>query len=122
MPKTKKSHRAIEDTLHGLRELADMLEKGIRPEERLTVHTIEIPDPAKYSPKAVQSLRQQLGVSQAIFARMLGVSTILVQSWERGVREPSPLARRLLDTVRDDPGRWLGRVWESRPVKRRRAG
>lgn len=119
MSKTKKSRRAVEDTLHGLRELTDMLEKGIRPEERLNVHTIEIPEPAKYSPRAVQSLRQKLGVSQAIFAKMLGVSTILVQSWERGVREPSPLARRLLDTVSDDPGHWLGRVWESRPGSRR---
>jgi putative transcriptional regulator len=122
MLKTKKSRRAVEDVLHGLRELASMVEQGIRPEERFTVHTVEIPEPAKYNAKAVQSLRQKLGVSQAIFAKMLGVSTILVQSWERGVREPSPLARRLLDTIRDDPGRWLGRVWESRPGAARRTG
>jgi putative transcriptional regulator len=122
MPKTKKSRRAVEDTLHGLRELAKMIGDGVQPEERFTVHTIEIPEPAKYNAKAVQSLRQKLGVSQAIFAKMLGVSTILVQSWERGVRQPSPLARRLLDTVSDDPGRWLGRVWESRPGAARRAG
>lgn len=61
MSKIKKSRRAIEDTLHGLRELDDMLAKGIRPEERLTLPTVAIPEPAKYTPRAVQPGRGGLG-------------------------------------------------------------
>jgi DNA-binding transcriptional regulator YiaG len=37
----------------------------------------------------------------------LGVSRILVQGWERGVRRPSAMAARLLDTIRRDPAGWL---------------
>jgi DNA-binding transcriptional regulator YiaG len=41
---------------------------------------------------------------------MVGVSRILVQSWERGVRKSSPLARRLLDIVSDDPKTWAAKI------------
>jgi DNA-binding transcriptional regulator YiaG len=53
-----------------------------------------------------------MGVSQAVFARLLGVSVVLVKSWEAGTREPSPLARRLLDTIRANPPAWLATVRE----------
>jgi putative transcriptional regulator len=66
-----------------------------------------IVEPGKYSPAAVKKLRATMGVSQDTFARLLGVSCVLVESWEQGVREPSPLARRLLDTISSDPGAWL---------------
>jgi DNA-binding transcriptional regulator YiaG len=46
-------------------------------------------------------------MSQAGFAQLMGVSRILVQGWERGVRTPSPLASRLLDTINRDPAGWL---------------
>jgi DNA-binding transcriptional regulator YiaG len=49
-------------------------------------------------------------MSQAVFAGLLGVSRILVQSWERGVRDPSPLACRLLDTINRDPEGWLAEL------------
>jgi len=62
--------------------------------------------PGHYTPKDVRKLRQTLGVSQPLFARLMGVSTVLVQSWEQGQRTPSPMARRLLDEVRRDPHRW----------------
>ena len=121
MAQRKKRSRAAEDIMHSLRELADLINQGIRPEEKFPTHTVEIPEPAKYGSRAVQSLRQRLGVSQVVFAKMLGVSAVLVRSWEQGTREPSPLARRLLDTVSDDPGRWLGRVYDIR-ITERKAG
>ena len=46
-------------------------------------------------------------MSQAVFAEFLGVSAILVQGWERGVRTPSPLACRLLDIIGKDPAAWI---------------
>jgi DNA-binding transcriptional regulator YiaG len=71
------------------------------------IRTVSIPVPGKYSPTAIKKLRASLGMSQPIFAQWLGVSAILVQSWERGVRTPSPLARRLLDTISTNPTAWL---------------
>ena len=49
-------------------------------------------------------MRERLGVSQGVFAHLLGVSVVLVKSWEGGVRKPSPMARRLMDTIQADPG------------------
>ena len=47
-----------------------------------------------------------VGASQPVFARMLGVSAALVRSWEGGQRKPAPMARRLLDLIRADPSKW----------------
>jgi putative transcriptional regulator len=110
--KTKKQNRrAADDIMHGLRELAEAIKDGVPLKDRFTVRTVSVPEPAKYSPAAVRKLRDQLGMSQAVFAEVLGVSRIWVQGWERGVRKPSALARRLLDTIRANPASWLATVW-----------
>ena len=42
-------------------------------------------------------------MSQAVFARLLNVSTKTVQSWEQGVRTPSHASRRLLQIYSQHP-------------------
>jgi DNA-binding transcriptional regulator YiaG len=66
-----------------------------------------VPDPGEYSPRKIRKLREKLNITQGDFAELLGISRILVQSWEQGVREPSALARRMLDTISSDPSGWL---------------
>ena len=102
--------RIADEILAGMREIERMLDEGKTPEQMFTVKTIEIPDPNAYGAKQIRALRETLGVSQAIFAHLLGVSVILVKSWESGAREPSLMARRLLDTIKSDPSRWLATV------------
>jgi len=104
--------RVADEIMAGMRELQQMMDQGKTPEQMFTVKTIAIPDPAIYRATQIRQLRESLGVSQAVFAHLLGVSVILVKSWERGVREPSPLARRLLDTIKADPSWWLTSVRE----------
>ena len=70
---------------------------------RFTVRTIEIIEPSVHHAKSVRRLRRSLGLSQSLFARLLGVSGSLVRAWELGTRATSPLARRLLDQVRANP-------------------
>ena len=77
---------------------------------RLTVRNVAVADPGHYDAQAVKAARSRLNVSQGIFAQILGVSPILVRSWERGVRTPAPIARRLLDQVADSPSRFLSLV------------
>ena len=108
--KTKSERRAADDIMHGLRELAKTVEEGVPLAERFTVRTVSILEPGKYSPAAVRKLRIKLGMSQAVFAELLGVSRVWVQGWERGVRKPSPLARRLLDTMHSNPRYWLATI------------
>lgn len=105
-PKT----RVADEIMAGMRELERMIDQGKTPEQMFTVKTIEIPNPHLYHARQIRQLRHSLGVSQAVFAHLLGISVVLVKSWEQGVREPSLLARRLLDTIKADPSRWLAIV------------
>ncbi len=102
-----KPNQATADFLTGVGEVQAMLKSGKRPEDVFTVKTVTVAAPAMYSPADVRKLREQLAASQGLFAQMLGVSRILAQSWERGVREPSPLARRLMDTISLDPRKFI---------------
>jgi putative transcriptional regulator len=94
-----------------LTELAETLERGESPDRRFTVRTVELPDePGMYDVPRVKATRDRLGVSQAVFARLLGVSLQLVQSWEMGRRKPAAVARRLMDDMNENPGRWLAMI------------
>jgi len=105
--------RVADEIMAGMRELQRMMDEGKTPQEMFTVKTIEVPDPNTHSAGEIRKLRDKLGVSQAVFAHLLAVSVVLVKSWERGTRKPSPLARRLLDTIKADPSGWLARVTEA---------
>jgi len=93
-------------------ELQGLMERGESPSGngRLTVRRIRVSDPGEYDAKAIRTARVRLNVSQPVFAQLLGVSAVLVRSWERGIRTPAPVARRLLDQVQDDPSRFLSLV------------
>ncbi|HZK81667.1 MAG TPA: hypothetical protein VFC46_11380 [Humisphaera sp.] len=104
----KKNKRNIaREIIDDLKELNATLEAGIPLHEKYTVRTVHVvPDPGKYTATDVQRTRKLVGVSQPIFARMLGVSAALVRAWECGQRKPAPIARRMLDLVRADPANW----------------
>jgi putative transcriptional regulator len=111
--RTRKKPRVADAIMAGMLELQQMMDQGKAPEQVFTVKTVEVPEPSTYRARQVRELRDTLGVSQTVFAHLVGVSGILVKSWERGTREPSPLARRLLDTIKADPARWLATVRRS---------
>jgi putative transcriptional regulator len=70
----------------------------------LTLRTVQIPaPPPKIAAREVTSLRTKTGMSQAVFARVLNVSTKTVQSWEQGERKPSHAALRMLQVFRESP-------------------
>ena len=48
----------------------------------------------------IQGMREREGVSQAVFARHLNVSTKLVSDWERDVKRPSGPSLKLLSLVK----------------------
>jgi putative transcriptional regulator len=101
------------------------LEEGIRHangEITLKTTTLEVPDrPPEVGPEELTNLRLTNGMSQAVFAQVLNVSTKTVQCWEQGQRKPSQAALRLIQVFRQDPSRMLdivgmsGRNEESHP-------
>jgi DNA-binding transcriptional regulator YiaG len=90
-----------------LTEAIEVEHSRIPIESRFTIRTVELPDPAaEYDAIAVRTTRDRLGVSQSVFAHLLGVSAMLVRAWEQGQRSPAMWARRLLDEVNRDPRHW----------------
>ena len=91
------------------RPLAERLKAGLTEGVRcargeLTLRTVQVPDPPpEIAAKEVASLRTRTGMSQAVFARVLNVSTKTVQSWEQGERKPSHAALRMLQVFRENP-------------------
>jgi DNA-binding transcriptional regulator YiaG len=91
--------------LESLRQIHAALESG--DTSKLTIRTVEIPDPSKYGAPDVKALRESLGVSQGIFARLVAVSPDLVSHWEYGIRMPAPVVCRLFDRIKENPGAYL---------------
>ena len=110
--KTRKTRQSAgRRIIQGLKELAEALETGEPLGKRFTVRTVELPpEPRTYTPRAIRATRDKVGVSQPVFASLVGVSTALIQHWEQGVRMPSRMACRLLDEINRDPKRWTTMV------------
>ena len=85
--------------------------RGWEHGEPLTVRKIPtIPEPRPRDGSEVKRFRTEtLGVSQAIFARLLGVSPKLVEAWESGRNTPAGPVRRLFELIERDPRDFLRR-------------
>ncbi len=71
---------------------------------RLDLRSIELPArPKPMKPADIRALRESLNASQALFARLLNVSSNAVESWEQGVREPRQATLKLLHVARKNP-------------------
>jgi putative transcriptional regulator len=101
----KPSKETLGDLLvQSLTELRDGLRGAAG---KLTMRTVEIPDPPEFTPTQIHHLRERLGLSQGLFAKLLGVSRKLVEAWEAGTRKPSATARRLLEAISRKPSLYV---------------
>ena len=80
------------EILEGIREIKAFKEgrTGLR------IRELKEPAPAK-------KIREQLNLSQAAFAGLMGVSLRTIQDWEQGRREPSGPAKSLLRIAEQHP-------------------
>ena len=69
--------------------------KEMKANKRSRVHEIKL--------ASVVEARHKVGLSQAQFAELLGVSKRTLQDWEQGRREPSGAARTLLEVAKKRP-------------------
>ena len=85
--------------------LSQGLKEGIAfAKGELSLRTVEIPDePPEIDGKTIAAVRGQAAMSQAVFAKLLSVSTKTVQSWEQGQRRPSDASRRLIQVFCEHP-------------------
>jgi len=90
MTKPRNAARPGEALAEGLEQLHDHL-FGKEVDVDVTEVRVEIND--------VGMLRRRLGLSQAKFAAVVGVSVDTIQNWEQGRRSPCGPARAFLDII-----------------------
>jgi putative transcriptional regulator len=71
---------------------------------KASARTVGVTPPPEYCDKDIRRVREELGLSQAVFADLIGASPSTVRAWERGARKPSDMARRLLALAEREPG------------------
>lgn len=90
-------------------------------EGKITLRTtkVEMPEPPPDLTAAdVSKIRQKrLHMSQGAFAKLLGVSVRVIQSWEQGERKPFGAARRLLQVAEKNPDALLAAATPRRRAK-----
>jgi DNA-binding transcriptional regulator YiaG len=64
---------------------------------------VSVPPAPEYDAKSVIAIRNNLNLSQTVFAQALNVSTGTVRSWEQGERLPQGPSRRLLQIAAKAP-------------------
>jgi len=71
---------------------------------KVDLRAVEIPPrPKPMKPADIRALRENLNASQALFARLLNVSSNAVESWEQGIRQPRQATLKLLHVARKSP-------------------
>ncbi|MAT97022.1 MAG: transcriptional regulator [Anaerolineaceae bacterium] len=84
------------EILEGIREIKEFKEGKIKLKSR------ELSEPSLPA-----EIRKKLGLSQAAFAGLMGVSLRTIQDWEQGRREPSGPAKSLLRIAEQHPSIFL---------------
>ena len=74
----------------------------------LDLRSVEIPPrPKPLKAAEIQAMRAAMNASQALFARLLNVSSNAVESWEQGIRQPRQATLKLLHIARKNPSALL---------------
>jgi DNA-binding transcriptional regulator YiaG len=79
-----------------------------KPSASLDLRSVEIPPrPRPLRAAEIRAMRAAMNASQALFARLLNVSSSAVESWEQGIRQPRQATLKLLHIVRKNPSALL---------------
>jgi putative transcriptional regulator len=84
--------KAFEELLQSVREGGAILRGQSKPVRRTVVHVPQ-----------VRTIREKTSLSQAEFARLIGVSVKTLQNWEQDRRRPTGPAVALLRIIARDP-------------------
>ena len=83
----------------------DMLNSGIKTsftKKELDSLGIKIPE-IQLTTFQIKAIREQMNLSQTVFARLLNVSPSSIRQWEQGKRKPTGSTKVLLELLKKSP-------------------
>jgi putative transcriptional regulator len=92
---------------------AAQIERGEAEPGRVTRYTVvqaEVEPPPKYEADRIREIRDQMELSQPVFAAALNVSPETIRAWEQGKREPDGPTLRLLEVAEEHPEVFLEKL------------
>lgn len=100
--------------IEGLQEAVSVRRGEREPARRerrpMTARDAVVEPPRQYGGPETQRIREGLGLSQSVFARVLNASPETVKAWEQGKRQPDGMALTLLEIAENHPQALLSRV------------
>jgi putative transcriptional regulator len=87
--------RAVHRMAQGMAEVGAIDKVTMRKYDEMCLTKVD-----KLAPRQIRQIRLDAGVSQAVFAAHLGVTTGLISKWETGDKKPSRMALKLLAVVK----------------------
>ena len=84
--------RSLHSAMEGLHEVGSIDRQTMREFDVDCLTTIE-----KLDADDIQKIRERARMSQAVFAKVLNVSTSVVSKWEQGEKRPSGPSLKLLN-------------------------
>ena len=84
----------MHDTAKGLTDAGTMDIQTMREFDALCLPEVE-----HYDPAHIKAIRENVHVSQSVFAAYLNTSPSTVRSWEQGVKTPKGTSLKLLNLV-----------------------
>ena len=111
MPQRKKPTLG-QRLLASAREAAQ-IERGEVEPARVTRYTVvqaEVEPPPQYGAGRIREIRDQMELSQPVFAAALNVSPETIRAWEQGKREPDGPTLRLLEVAEEHPEVFLKKL------------
>jgi putative transcriptional regulator len=89
----------FEEIKAGLNEAIEYEKGNLKANSRtLTITPIE-----EFTASEIKDIRKNTGMTQALFAKYLGVSLKTVEAWEAGRNQPNGTACRMLSITKKDP-------------------
>lgn len=85
--------------VHGLNEAIEY-EKGNINARKVKCTVSPVPE---FTAEEIKTIRNELSMTQIIFAAVLGVSVKTVEAWEAGTNVPIGTARRMIGMLQADP-------------------
>lgn len=85
--------------MQGLEEALEHA-KGQR---ELRTNSLNILPLKEFAPAEIKDIRVNLGLTQVVFAKVMGVSPKTVEAWEAGRNKPEGPARRILAIAQRNP-------------------